>query len=1347
MNPDEYAASLGGVAVEDDPDAFAQSLGGVAVEDDPDEFARSLGATVAGGSDPGASPGPLDRATEEPPQPLPETALNQMKRGFLDLAAKPLQAIGNTQQAAVDLAGQAPFIGPTWKRALEMLPSARMAVPFVNEVVGRRAEMSPVDPRNKWTAGIAGAVPTVMGLAATGGMAGAPAALGLAGAMGAQSGFETADEIGVTSPAGKLALAGGFGAAEAGIEALGGLGAKPVIGSALKRFAKTARSEAIEEPLTGGAQDLITRLAATEDPSNPGFTATGYDLAQLNPTDPRYLNKRLLEAGIGVAGGTLAGGLAALPQPASPASPASPSFDIPHSSFVIPPPPPPASVTPPVSPVPTPAAAAEAPVIESTDAGSTPAAGASSPQTTVQPPSTAQSAPQQPSTSPSGPGAAAATEYAPSAALKNFKDRFVAWTQADPLIYRRSPEAELDSLSKQMLDENEAGLEAVTNELLTTTSADLGLKEREHIALLGNAMLKWEARAMAAENAGTTDAEGTTAATFARTIFEQLQSKGSDTGQNLQAFSYLQRRDPLAKLRTGIAEVETKREEAVTTKTGMSPQELEAEIKRRVAEELAKQPGTTKNPVRAQLSAADAILKRLAPKVRVKRDSMNRLVKTVMDASAAGILSRPDFLAAFESAFGIKNHLTPQLITTLKQKAVAARALPAESTERRELEQDIADDLTIASGLKTSDLVRSGWYGNILSGLGTQAMNIKFNAMNMTRLVAQATSDMLSGDMTGFARMMSGGWRGTKAGLAGGLNTWNTGRAFKGGTKFGDVTKSELAARGWQTLTPVQKAVYIAMAQGVSRRVMRFMSAADVAFHTLARESAAAMAAGRKLRKQGMKPGTAAFRAAYAKEMGMESTQWAGFLTDAAAQLKASGKSANRFEVTRRAVEMATASRPEDVTAAAKRLGDRVTGQQDPEGSGRLFSGILTGIQRVPILGKNLTPFNKIVSNFASENLDWTGIGLVRAALGQPVTQALDRALGRQSKSDVRYDQTERIERAIIATAGLGMGMAAYGIAQAFKDLPDDDEMPTMVYGYGPEGKNERATWLAAGNRPFSIRRGAEVTNYSETPMAFPLAIVGSIMDKERYGKKQEVGEERAALGLFNGVKAIFHFGPLGGTRKIIEMLEGRMTPKNVAVQLSGASGLIPMSGAMRDLENLIDPTRTSDETIAGMLMAGVPGMSSKFDARLDRFGRNIVDSNNIVRRVNGTNELTDPVIKFMLKHDLRIPGAAEVTRWPDGMALGSPINGETPSATLDRRGLELDRLNKMHLTSAEERTFRQTAGRYLYERLGQLKTQIETREQAGESIRDSSQIQKMVQAIDKEAELRAKRELMERVP
>lgn len=178
---------------------------------------------------------------------------------------------------------------------------------FMDDVQAESARLYPVNPRHEIASTIAGGATQAVGLMASGGPR---AALTLAGLMGAGQGIDTAKDIGIENPAARLAMGAGFGGLEAGIERLGGIGAPVKAGA--KELLKGALKETVEEPLTGIAQDALTRLAATEDPQRPGFTKNGYDLAELNPENASYWNKRKLEAIGGAAGGAVFAGVQAL---------------------------------------------------------------------------------------------------------------------------------------------------------------------------------------------------------------------------------------------------------------------------------------------------------------------------------------------------------------------------------------------------------------------------------------------------------------------------------------------------------------------------------------------------------------------------------------------------------------------------------------------------------------------------------------------------------------------------------------------------------------------------------------------------------------------------------------------------------------------------------------------------------------------------------------------------------------------------------------------------------------------------------------------------------------------------
>lgn len=934
-----------------------------------------------------------------------------------------------------------------------------------------------------------------------------------------------------------------------------------------------------------------------------------------------------------------------------------------------------------------------------------------------------------------GPGAASAREYKQTTTLKDSVERFRAIGADDPFLYRASPEKEMDDLARTVIDEDARGLEAVTNDLLTVESNDLGLTDREHAALLGHAMWKWAT--LPASEAQTANIKA---------IREVLKPVGSRGGQLLQVFDYIKRLDPEFKLDETLDKAETQRGEAIQTATGMTEAEIAAEIARRVQEELdklqpqmakARTPGQQKAVKQtAQEKAAKAVMDKLKPRApRLKSGDVNRMVKSWMDATEAGIVDKAEFRDAFEQAFKIPKAIPPSLAADLRAKAVKARGLPQGSSERLALEKDIEDDLAIHSGVSTWELFKAGWYQNILSGAGFQVVNAVGSIQNMVTPIFQSIGDAAAGNPASFIAMLKGAKRGLQPAAAGLTNTVKTGRAYKGGEKYGDVSASELTARGWASATPAQKAIYTGMAQGLTRRISRIGAGVDVFFNSLAREMGAQTAAARKLSAKGLRYGTPEYKAAYAKELGFDGTKWADAMSKAAAELKDDGKPVTQREIKRRALETASRERTLDITEASHRMAERVTYQQDPEGSGKIISKIIEGFQGIPVAGRLLLPFNKIVSNFFAENLDYGGVGLLRAALGEPVTQRIARAQGRAVSEPVNYGAQERRERAIKAVVGMSAGLAAVAAAMANRDEPDDDDNTFMIYGAGPKSKTERDAWTEAGNKPFSVRLKGRVIPFTETVLAVPLAVAGTYMDAQRYGtlKDHPTAAARLMFGSLKSMEAVANFGPLASVRKGMDMMQGRTSSTNSMVSMSGVKGVVPAAALLRDIEQLMDPKRVDDSTLAGAILGDIPGLSAYQDLKLNRFGEPADDVGLPgIRRIIGTTKKPEAVIKFMLKHDLTMPGAADVTRVAQDMTFP-----EDPA-------MDMDRINKLNLTRAEDRAFKEESGRLLKEGILRTMREIENGEAAGRTY-PSDALQNRLQAIDRAAETIAKRKLMGR--
>lgn len=261
-----------------------------------------------------------------PAQGAIEAGARAVPLGFTKLLTQPVQAAANIQQSIRDIGGK--YGGPLGEAVGiglgQFAPGGYLAKPageFAGEVEAEAERLYAPDTESHPIATtVGGAIPQAMGMIGAGATLGPAAPLVLGGLSEAQGGFETAEEIGVTSPEARLGMGLGFGAVGAGFEATGGIGSKTAMtaieeaakrgfGATAKLAAKQALSETLEEPATGIGQDALTAIGAlsAEDKKHPGRTVTGYDIGQLSMASPEYWQRRGLETIGGAVGGGLFG--------------------------------------------------------------------------------------------------------------------------------------------------------------------------------------------------------------------------------------------------------------------------------------------------------------------------------------------------------------------------------------------------------------------------------------------------------------------------------------------------------------------------------------------------------------------------------------------------------------------------------------------------------------------------------------------------------------------------------------------------------------------------------------------------------------------------------------------------------------------------------------------------------------------------------------------------------------------------------------------------------------------------------------------------------------------------------
>lgn len=292
---------------------------------------------------------------DEPVEPLAgqsplETGARAAAMAPGTFAAGTVEGIGTAIQDVSDAADLAlPGIGTLLPRLIPGAQFLKDAAPIAADISEEAQRVyAPDAQRNPIANTIGSGVGQAVGMLPLALTGGTPLVLGAAAASGYGEGSQTATELGIENPLGRIALGGTYAGVETAVERLGGIGAGPVkaagreiVESLGKSTLKTIGSETLEEPVTGALQDAATLAAAQPvlDPTQPGQTVTGYRTAPLSPTSPEYWQKRGLEAIGGAAGGTVFAGLGALGRLSQP-----PTAGQPGTPPPLPPPTPTATV-------------------------------------------------------------------------------------------------------------------------------------------------------------------------------------------------------------------------------------------------------------------------------------------------------------------------------------------------------------------------------------------------------------------------------------------------------------------------------------------------------------------------------------------------------------------------------------------------------------------------------------------------------------------------------------------------------------------------------------------------------------------------------------------------------------------------------------------------------------------------------------------------------------------------------------------------------------------------------------------------------------------------------------------
>lgn len=673
----------------------------------------------------------------------------------------------------------------------------------------------------------------------------------------------------------------------------------------------------------------------------------------------------------------------------------------------------------------------------------------------------------------------------------------------------------------------------------------------------------------------------------------------------------------------------------------------------------------------AREKAADALIRRLTAKAPTKRAraAVPRFVKALFDAAQNGALSRADFLDAYAQAFGLPR-FTAEFAAGIRQQVERVQAAPESSWLRQKEQNALMGMLARWEGLKSREIFTAFWYANILSGLGTHIVNITGNASHLLLRTVQMLFtrprqilDFLRGMLAGAAEGVRQGWAAFTRGepVMRGDEEWQKMDVLEllWTTDNADLTWGKLIAK------------YGAASWG--RYVFRALTAADSFFWNTAKEGRAWVDMARSLAA-----GQTVKQAA-----GLDAVTWADAQQQAHADLTRMGERTTPLDVDRRAFEIVESRRDAEVTHTARAWGARATYNYEPEGTMGAFAQAVESItQKIPLF-RALVPFKRIVANIADVNMDWTPIGLLRAAKGGHLFNS-------QGK---RFSPQDRLERVVSGAVGTAALFALYAVARSYKD-DDDARVPFMIYGMGPKDASRRAQ-MPGGWKPFSVKMGNQYVSLEGTPLAFVLAMIGTTLDTERYGNRRDRSDVMArgfALTM-SAPSTLLNSGFLSSLNQTFQMLTGDRKPGAWAARMTAS--MIPASSFLRDVAVAIDPVQTDNGRFWATLAGNIPVLRGEAAPLLNEFGDQVKAPGPwLVQRIVRTRDTSDPEATWLAEHKLHISGMdndVAVGQWLEKSDKPRSVGGLLPDRAF--RAEILDRLSNGYLTPDERTQFLRSTG------------------------------------------------------
>ncbi len=600
-----------------------------------------------------------------------------------------------------------------------------------------------------------------------------------------------------------------------------------------------------------------------------------------------------------------------------------------------------------------------------------------------------------------------------------------------------------------------------------------------------------------------------------------------------------------------------------------------------------------------------------------KTNRTARKIKTdfdrIIEAAKTGKLTDEVFYEIVGERLGLPGYdrEVAQKITDL---ALEIEAAP-EGLPRNKIVLELQKFIAQQKGFDVWDLPLGIFYGNILSGYNTHAVNFSDTGLN----VLSEINGLALNNPRAAAKIYSGLLRGFAEGRFDAILELTQGRMVTDGKWLEVPRLMEVAKFGQKGGVPIKTASKtgqiakriseskIAIPLNAYKYVTRAMAASDALMFRAAKEARATLLAYRMAQSEGLSGSSLESRVRNILALDREA--------DFMAQAHREGFTGNEAQF--RAKELRELTRDKDLSSDAAEFAGEATYNHTPHGTlGMIAERVGKLAEDVKPL-KLFVPFTRIVANVTNRGLNYTPYGYKRAFMGW--------GFGSTAEPLTAEGRRLMLTRATIGTAGLVL-MGALQEAGLFK-----------IHGNGPSDREKRRQLQQSGWRPYSIQIGDVYVSYVYTPVGLGLSILGNASDSQRYNElSQKDAGTRMAYSVARLGSTIFSQSFLSGLSRLFGALSERPDVSVTAVKqtLGGTVSAMAVPNIARDIHRLFDNTAYQSNTLMEDLIRNTPYAAIALRPQLNAFGEPVK-----LQRQRFVDKLSsDPAWRFVIQKGLRVP-------------------------------------------------------------------------------------------------------------